>query len=175
MSENKQIDLLQYMLMDVRKETLKGIGHLTKDQLFTPPQGSEYPVGAYLMHLGEVDLFWLGVLSEGKVEITDEMKKRVYSDVWFDPYKKSAPPAEAPEVDEYLMATKEARDLVLDYLEQMEDWELEQDVNLKGKVGKEYKMSKKWIVYHLIEHEAHHRGQMLMLIRMAGWKKPPQS
>lgn len=31
-------------------------------------------------------------------------------------------------------------------------------------------LMRKWIFYHLIEHEVHHRGQMFLLIRKAGFK-----
>ncbi len=41
------------------------------------------------------------------------------------------------------------------------------DVILRGKD----KMTKKWIIYHLIEHEAHTRGQMFLLMRKGGLKK----
>lgn len=52
----------------------------------------------------------------------------------------------------------------------MKDIELEGIVVQKWEGGEE-KIPKKWIIYHLIEHEAHHRGQMMMLIRKAGFRE----
>ena len=58
----------------------------------------------------------------------------------------------------------------LDYISGMEDKNLEEKITRKRN-EKEIQISKKWIIYHIIEHEAHHRGQMFMLIRKAGWNK----
>jgi len=52
----------------------------------------------------------------------------------------------------------------------MKDAELE-DTVIHKREGGEDNIPKKWIIYHIIEHEAHHRGQMMMLIRKAGFKK----
>jgi uncharacterized damage-inducible protein DinB len=77
-----QIELLKYILQDIRKVTLKGISGLTKQQLFAEPLPGEFPIGAYLMHLGECDLGWLNTLS-GE-EQPEELKKKVYYGAWFD-------------------------------------------------------------------------------------------
>ncbi|MBK9331007.1 MAG: DUF664 domain-containing protein [Ignavibacteria bacterium] len=52
----------------------------------------------------------------------------------------------------------------------MKDSELEENITMKRK-NSEDTLQKQWILYHLIEHEAHHRGQMFMLLRMAGMNK----
>lgn len=169
MTESKQIDVLLYMMEDVREETLKGMEGLTKEQLFEPPVKGEYPLGAYLMHLGEVDLYWLGVLSENKVDISDELRARVYMGRWYDPSLEPAPPEEPLEIETYMNAITETRKLVTDYVRTIKDEELDKTVPLMGKEG-EIQIPKKWIIYHLIEHEVHHRGQMFLLARMAGFK-----
>ncbi|MEO8398830.1 MAG: DinB family protein [Ignavibacteriaceae bacterium] len=163
-----QINLLKWMLEDVRKITLRGVAHLTKEQLFQIPAAGEYPIGAYLMHLAEVDLGWLETLS-GKQQSEDLIKKS-YGDKWFDPSGESSPPKEALEINEYIDTIAEARKNFLDYVSTLGDSELEGEVILKRKDG-DHKIKKKWIIYHIIEHEAHHRGQMFMLIRKAGWNK----
>ncbi len=166
-----QINLLLYMLDDVRKVTLKGVSGLTKEQLFQEPVPGEYPIGSYLMHNAEVDLFWLSVL-KGE-DMPEEFKKRLYYDNWYDSsLENPQPPTEPIEVDEYLNCMADARKLVRDYMLSLNDEELEKEtVPLKRKNGEKRQLSKKWIIYHLIEHEAHHRGQMFMLIRKAGFKK----
>jgi uncharacterized damage-inducible protein DinB len=166
---NPQIALLKWMLEDIRRVTLEGVSHLTKEQLFTPPIEGEYPIGAYLMHLAEVDIGWLQVISGAKVD--KEIKKKSYYGVWYDvPKEKFAPPTEPPEVNKYLEAMEETRKLFLDFISAIKDSELE-DIVSRMAGNTERKYSKKWIIYHIIEHEAHTRGQMFMLIRKAGWKK----
>ncbi|HLT24316.1 MAG TPA: hypothetical protein VK004_04255, partial [Ignavibacteria bacterium] len=84
MAERKNIDLLIYELEDIRKVLLNGVEHLTKEQLFTPPVPGEFPIGSYLMHFAEVDISWLEILSDGTVEISDDIKRRSYYNSWFD-------------------------------------------------------------------------------------------
>ncbi len=165
----EQINLLIYMLDDVRRVTLKGISGLTKEQLFQEPVPGEFCIGSYLMHLGECDLGWLSAIS-GK-EQPDAIKKRVYFSSWYDCGKEEFnPPKEAPEPQEYINAVTEARELLRNYILSLNDTDLETEIIRKNERG-ERKFKKKWIIYHLIEHEAHTRGQMFLLIRMAGFKK----
>lgn len=166
-------ELLIYMLEDIRKVTLKGIEGLTKEQLYSEPIKSEFPLGSYLMHLAECDLWWLSLL-DGK-ECDEELSKRCYMNSWYDPGSDIYPlPSEPIETDEYIDVITKCRKKLIDYIKSLNDTDLEgkayraRDVDGEKK-SKEY--SRKWIIYHLIEHEAHHRGQMFMLIRMAGFKK----
>lgn len=158
------------MLDDIRNVTLSGIKGLTKEQLFAEPVPGEFPIGAYLMHLGEADIGWLETLSGEKV--SDELKKRCYYSAWFDVPESDFNPPNAPlEIDEYISAITDARKLLVDYIKKMSDEDLEIKLKRKRSAAVEVEISKKWIIYHLIEHEAHTRGQMFLLMRMAGFKK----
>jgi len=163
--EQKQVDLLLYMLDDIRKITLAGVRGLTKEQLYKSPVEGEYPIGAYLMHLGEADLGWLEVIS-GEEQPAD-LKKQTYYETWFDPYPgKENPPKTPPEADEYVNTITEIRERLKKYIMSFTDDNLE-EIIVRGKD----KITKKWIIYHLIEHEAHTRGQMFLLMRKGGLKK----
>ncbi len=166
---NPQIELLKWMLEDIRRVTLEGVNFLTKEQLFTPPIEGEYPIGAYLMHLGEADIGWLEVISE--TEVPEEIKKRSYYNAWFDvPKEDYNPPKEPLEVNEYFEVLELTRKMFLEYVSSLKDSELEDVVHaIRGTIERKY--TKKWIIYHIIEHEAHTRGQIFMLIRKAGWSK----
>lgn len=166
--QNNHAALMKWMLEDVRKETLQGIEHLSKEQLFQNPAEGESPIGSYLMHLAECEIFWLEVLSG--IEQPEELKNRAYYNKWFDSSETADPPRNPPEWKEYLDVLNETTKNFLDYVSSMKDDEFEQEVAWKGR-NKEHKFRKKWIVYHILEHEAHHRGQMFMLIRKAGWNK----
>lgn len=174
--EQKQIDLFIYMLEDIRRITLKGVGGLTKQQLFQEPIPGEFCIGSYLMHLAEVDLGWLQVM-DGK-EPEEELKKKSYYGTWFDSDTACNPPKEPLEVEEYIDTLTKCRVKLIEYIKTLSDFDLEKKFsvtrNYDGKeVIKEY--TRKWIIYHLIEHEAHTRGQMFMLIRIAGFKKKAEN
>lgn len=167
----KNTELLIYMLEDIRKVTLKGIEGLTKEELFAEPIPGEFPIGAYLMHLGECDLGWLKVM-DGKDE-DKVLSKRAYDCKWFDAGKDYDPPKDVIEIEEYIDVLSKCRTKVTDYIKTLDDSVLDEKYTyIRTFEGKEYprEYNRKWIIYHLIEHEAHTRGQMFMLIRMAGFK-----
>lgn len=156
------------MLEDVRKETLQGVNHLTKEQLFQNPVDDEYPIGSYLMHIADCEIDYLEFLS-GK-EQSEELKKRAYMEKWFRPEGDPSPPKVAPEVNEYLNILAETRKNFLDYISTLKDSDLEEITIRKNQFG-EFKRFKRELIYYALEHEVHHRGQMFMLIRKAGWYK----
>jgi uncharacterized damage-inducible protein DinB len=165
-------ELIKYMLNDIRSITLKGVSGLSKEQLFSEPLKGEFPIGAYLMHLAEVDLFWLSIMN-GK-EIEPELKRRSYADKWFDAGDTYDPPTDAIEPEEYIDTLAKCRSKVVEYIDSISDSDLEKPVYMRWTHNGEDKSKEftpKWILYHLIEHEAHTRGQMFMLIRMAGFKE----
>lgn len=163
-----QLSLLWWMLDDVRKVTMKGIEGLSKEQLFQPPIEGEYPVGAYIMHLAEAEVYWLQVLTGAKID--KEIKKKIYYDSWMDLSKSDTESPKAPlEINEYLDAIYDVRELLKEYMLSLKDSDLDGFLVQQRKDG-EHNILRKWIIYHLIEHEAHHRGQMMLLIRKAGFK-----
>lgn len=165
---NPQVDLLIWMFNDIRKVTLAGVNHLTREQLFTPPIKGEYPIGAYLMHFAECDIGWLETISG--VEQSEEIKRRSYYSKWFDPYPVSEAPEKPLEVNAYIETIGKTRKMFLDYVSSMKDSDLD-DIITRKRGDEEKKYTKKWIIYNLMQHEAHTRGQMFMLIRKAGWNK----
>lgn len=167
----EQTGLLKWMLEDIREETLKGICTLTEEQLFIPPYAGEFPLGSYVLHLCEVDIHWFEVISGEK--LPDGLKDRCYFDRWFDPSGESAPPQTPIPLEYYASALHDTRKLFLEYVSGLRDEDLEKNVIMKSRRG-DLNLTKKWIIYHIIEHEAHHRGQMFMLMRQAGWKNAHQ-
>lgn len=155
------------MLEDLREYTFNGIKHLTREQLFQVPEVGEFPIGAYLMHLAEVDIYWLEILSG--IKQSDELKKRAYSDAWYDT-KNPAPPDKPLENNEYYDVLRLTRKNFLDYISTLDDKELNTELTMRWGSG-DKSIPRKWIIYHILEHEAHHRGQMFLLIRKAGWNK----
>lgn len=102
----KNTELLIYMLKDIREVTLKGISGISKEQLFLEPVPGEFPIGAYIMHLGECDLGWLRSIT-GE-EQSEELKKRCYYNSWFDVSKDEYNPPKTPiEPEEYITAITE--------------------------------------------------------------------
>ncbi|MGA9225771.1 MAG: DinB family protein, partial [Mesobacillus sp.] len=63
-------------------------------------------------------------------------------------------------IDEHFTRLKKVREVFLSVFKTMtkEDWR-------KARVLEEYDVTPEWVVYHLIEHESHHRGQIFQMLR----------
>ncbi len=167
MSKSK-INLLLWQFEEARKLTLAGVEHLSKEQLFMPPIEGEWCIGSYLMHLAECDLGWLHTLS-GK-EVPEEIKKRSYYAVWYDcPEEFREAPKETLEPKEYFETIALTRKMFTDEVASLNDEDLDTIVETKHGSSINHK-SKLYIINHHIDHEAHTRGQMFLLIRKAGWR-----
>ena len=155
-----QISLIVYMMEDVRKVLLKGLEGLTKEEVNKPPLEGEMPIGKYLRHQALVDASWYNVITEGK-DINVDLIEKLKSLSWEN--------GSSPDLDlnDYVKMMEDARKEVLEYIKTLKDSNLEEEI-IREWQGKEYRLSKKWILYHLIEHEAHHRGQMFLLLRKGG-------
>lgn len=159
----KKAQLLKFMLEDIRNVTLNGIKDLTAEQLFQQPMDGEFPIGAYLMHLAEAEAGWYHTMTG--TPLPDDLKKKIYYGNWYDvPKEDYNPPVSVIPVEEYLSAIADVRKYLIDYLDNTTDEDLDKEVTWKRN-GKDITRTKEWIIYHLIEHEAHTRGQMFLLIR----------
>jgi uncharacterized damage-inducible protein DinB len=171
--KQKQIDLLIYMFEYVRERTLNGINGLTKEQLFQTPVEGEWCIGSYLMHLAECDLAWLETLTGAGAD--EELKKKSYYGMWHDcPEEYAHLLKDPPEVEEYIDTIAKCRAKLTEYVSSLSDEDLDGIVvrhkNYLGEViNKQF--VRKWIITMMLQHEAHTRGQMFMLIRQAGFKK----
>jgi hypothetical protein len=67
---------------------------------------------------------------------------------------------EGESLDEHLYRLHKVREVLLTHFRSMtlEDWR-------KPRVLEEYDVTPEWVVYHLVEHESHHRGQIFQLLR----------
>ena len=77
------------------------------------------------------------------------------------------PPSEPLPLEEYVSRLAVVRGLLHMTLRDLADSELDAERTIvRG--GKTFTTTPRWILYHLVEHEAHHRGQMMLWKRRMG-------
>jgi uncharacterized damage-inducible protein DinB len=146
----------------VRKELVAAVDNLTPGQLaFTAPNHAN-SIGWLLTHIAETEEWWVSTVA---------LRREDYREEDFDRFKA------ASRLDEYLGLLIETFDATSAYLEAepLEDWDrVFYRVHGVGEDGKpfDYKVSKRWLVWHVVEHQARHRGQIFMLLRMQGLEVP---
>ena len=128
--------------------TLKVIHNLTDDSLKQKVYSEGRTLGFIAWH---VTTTISEMLSKTGLPVKDVSEEKV--------------PAAAKEIYiQYEKSSKEAVDLIA---QQWKDEMLQDDINMYGQTWK-----RSAVLYSLITHQAHHRGQMTVLMRQAGLKVP---
>jgi len=135
----------------IRKEMVNAVRPLTKAQLDWKPEGGLNSIADLLRHISEAELWWFGnvILSKKNYRnLTAEM---------------------APDIDSILTELERNHEYVTEVMHSMT---IE---NLDGKYRRpksDEVLSLKDIAFHTFEHEARHRGQIFMLMRLQGIAPP---
>jgi uncharacterized damage-inducible protein DinB len=136
----------------VRKEMVEAVKDLTQEQLDWTAPNHRNSIGHLLSHIAGTECWWIECVAGGNY---DEDGKRFDS---------------ARTREEILGLLDEQQQVMTEYLERetTDDWD---KVFYEIKDRNE-KVSKRWLIWHVVEHQARHRGQIFMLLRMQGLDVP---
>ena len=149
-----------WLLTDIRQRTLDVLSGIAEPTLNWRPDDGANSIGTLLYHIVAIELDWL------YVEI---LERPDYGDavVALLPYDVREPSGRlTPVYDEnlqsHLARMAAARQLLLDALRPMTAEEFYRVRRLDA-----YDVTPEWVLYHLMEHEAGHRGEIAELRRQA--------
>ena len=148
-------------LAEVRSQVRGIVRDLTPEQIKRPAVPGAHPIGALLLHLGEAEWWWMQCIVSGR-QMTVEDKQTAHWDILLDPKifaAKNYTPAQCLDAIEHIRALSRLK------LAAMTDTDLETIYSyMRGEVKMEHNL--RWILHHLIDHEAQHKGQILLLKRL---------
>lgn len=149
-----------WLLTDIRQRTLDVLSGIAEPTLNWRPDDEANRIGTLLYHIVAIELDWL------YVEIL-ERPDYVAEVVAILPYDVREPSGRlTPVYDEnlqsHLARMAAARQLLLDALRPMTAEEFYRVRRLDA-----YDVTPEWVLYHLMEHEAGHRGEIAELRRQA--------
>jgi uncharacterized damage-inducible protein DinB len=168
MSKTKRIELLTpggihprlavlfAQLEDVREEFKKMAVNMPMEKLDSAPVDGFMRAGQLLAHCAGAEEWWVKRLLQG-----DES--------WIqDPETEEVMGAGGKSLEEILAYMDEVRAHTRRALDAMGEDDLSREFPWDDEDGTRYLFSVEWVLHHLVEHEAHHRGQFALLKRMMG-------
>lgn len=145
---------------EVRAQLREIVADLSAKELSARMMPGSHQIGGLLLHIGETEWWWIRSIAAGE-EIADEIRKAAYMD-------------DTVETDFSLKGLDAAGCIAfLDSVNAASRKALAAftDANLNDMIayeanGKPYESSLRWILHHVMEHEAHHKGQIAMMKRL---------
>jgi len=150
---------------EVREQLRQAVEGMSDDHLGRPAITGAHAIGALVLHIGEAEWYWMQCVISGQ-EVTDGIRGTPYWDVLKDPLSFSEKNYSAGFC---LNEIKKLREQTHETLTAFEDSDLERIFSIE-RGGEIHERSLRWILHHLIDHEAQHKGQILMLKRLIGLK-----
>jgi uncharacterized damage-inducible protein DinB len=146
---------------EVRAQIVAAVKDIPDDLIGKPAFLGAHSIGALVLHIGEAEWFWMQMVVSGH-QLTDEDKKAPCWDILDD--------VEAVARNGYTTAfclaeAEKIRNQTRDVLFGYNDKDLERIINYERN-GKITEHNLRWILHHLIDHEAQHKGQIFMLKRL---------
>ncbi len=146
---------------EVRGQLVDAVKDIPDGAIGKPAFLGAHSIGALVLHIGEAEWFWMQMVVSGH-QLTDEIKKAPYWDILDD--------LEAVARNRYsaafcLQEIEKIRNQTRDVLFGYSDKDLERIIIFE-RPDKPSEHNLRWILHHLIDHEAQHKGQILMLKRL---------
>ena len=146
---------------EVRSQLVATVKDIPDDLIGKPAFLGAHSIGGLVLHIGEAEWFWMQMVVSGH-QLTDEDKKAPYWDILDD--------VDAVARNGYTAAfclaeVEKIRNQTRDVLFTYNDKDLERIIHFE-RHDKPTEHNLRWILHHLIDHEAQHKGQILMLKRL---------
>jgi uncharacterized damage-inducible protein DinB len=148
---------------EVREQLHEAVVGMSEDHIGRAAIPGAHPIGALVLHIGEAEWYWMQCVVSGQ-EVTEEIRCSAYWDVLTEPPGSSYKGYSA---EFCLNEIQRLREQTRETLAAFKDSDLER-IYSRERRGETREQSLRWILHHLIDHEAQHKGQILMLKRLQG-------
>ena len=148
---------------EVRAQLVETVTGMSPDQIGRRVVPDAHSIAALVLHIGEAEWYWMQCVVSG-CEVTDTIRNSAYWDALEDPASFSQKSYSA---EFCLDEIKTIRQQTHATLEGVADSQLDRVFSFE-KRGQTQELSLRWILHHLIDHEAQHKGQILLLKRLLG-------
>lgn len=146
---------------EVREQVCEAVAGLSGDKLCQPAFRGAHSIGALVLHIGEAEWWWMQCNVVGH-KLTQEDRNAPYWDVLDEP---EAFATRGYTVDFCLREIEKIRNQTRQLLASFTDDDLQRIFSYERRGGI-HEQSLRWILHHLVDHEAQHKGQILMLKRL---------
>ena len=156
-----EIGVWTFALEDQRERTLRFAEGLPAEVLESTPDGAPNSIGCLLYHCAATEMNWLFEDIREVDAFTPEVKALLPY-----PYRNDADklwPVTGESFEQHVERLAATRRILLDAVHALSLDEFRRERSIR-----DYVVTPEWILYHLLEHEAHHAGEIRTLRQLVG-------
>jgi uncharacterized damage-inducible protein DinB len=146
---------------EVRSQIVAAVKDIPDDMIGKPAFLGAHSIGGLILHISEAEWFWMQMVVSGR-QLTEEVEKSPYWDILDDVERVTR---NGYTTEFCLKEAEKIRNQTRDVLFSYNDKDLERIIIFE-RHDKPTEHNLRWILHHLIDHEAQHKGQIMMLKRM---------
>ena len=145
---------------ELRSRLRKTVSDLTDEELESRAFPSAHQIGNLILHIGESEAGWIWQIIDGQ-ELSEEEKKLVH---WYDTTERDFA-EKGYSAKACLERIDRINSMSRRILSKFTDADLDKFFAYE-RDDKRVEVTLRWVLVHLLDHEATHRGQILMLKRI---------
>ncbi len=149
-----QIGLLLAMLEDGTKEWREELGAVSDEAVLWQPFPGSHSIGALMLHIADVEAHWLHEVGAGQTRSEEELSRLLFKET--QQYQLTWPTPPAQPLSWYFAQQDEVRARTRQAVAKLYNPEL-----TRRRGTDEF--SVRWLLHHVITHEAYHGGQAVLL------------
>jgi uncharacterized damage-inducible protein DinB len=146
---------------EVRSQVVRAVKDIPNNVIGQSPFLGAHSIGGLVLHIGEAEWFWMQMVVSGH-KLNDEDRAAACWDILDDIDRVSS---KGFTTEFCLQEVEKIRNQTRDVLFNYSDADLERVISFERR-GTTTEHSLRWILHHLIDHEAQHKGQILLLKRI---------
>jgi uncharacterized damage-inducible protein DinB len=131
----------------IRRDLLATMDKFSDEELSFSPFEGAWPVGQTLLHIADCEDNWLHGVVRG------EIKPWIFYDF-----------SEYPTREDILEVLNRAWDRTTAFLDSINESNLDEEYRIPSG----HPFSLRWIIWHVLEHEIHHRGELSLILGLLG-------
>ncbi len=158
----EQIGFYLAGLEEVRNQMREAVKDLSNEENSRNLIPGVHSIGQLILHCGEAEWWWIHCVVAEKRLDEEEAKREAHWDVLLDEDFTSKGYSAEFCIAEIGKITARSKGV----LESLQDHDLGRYFGWEKDDGTRIEKSLRWILHHLIDHEAQHKGQILMLKRL---------
>ena len=151
-----EIGMLAAMLQDGTREWREELGDVDEDAIVWQPFPGSHSIGALILHMIECEVWWIESVAAGKELDAEAMKELMSEEIKQYSVEWPTPPNRPLSYFLDLQDRHRARSI-----ETMKEFCATTQVKMKS--TEEDSFTLRWIINHLVGHEAYHGGQAVFL------------